>query len=138
MDWKKYASLYYLFLIALPIALFNFLILEFLLPAAVYASFYYSVFTLYLLFALASAIILLVLIKIKDKNQEQIGYVFLVVTSVKLVLCYLLLLPVLNKVATDSNSEKINFFMIFILFLAIEVFFTSKLLNNTKQTDWNS
>lgn len=135
MDWKKYASLYYLFLIALPIALFNFLILKFLLPAAVYTSFYYSVFALYFLFTLASAIILLVLIKIKEKNQEQIGYVFLVATSIKLVFCYLLLLPVLNKTATDSNSEKINFFMIFILFLAIEVFFTSKLLNNTKQTD---
>lgn len=135
MDWKKYASLYYLFLIALPTALLNFLILKFLFPAAIYASFHYSVFTLYLLFALASAVILLVLIKIKEKNQEQIGYVFLVVTSVKLVLCYLLLLPVLNKAVIESNSEKINFFMIFILFLAIEVFFTSKLLNNTKQTD---
>lgn len=135
MDWKKYASLYYVFLIALPMALFNFLILKFFLPITVYASFHYSVCTLYLLFALASAIILLILIKIKEKNQEQIGYVFLVATSIKLVLCYLLLLPVLNKGATDSNSEKINFFMIFILFLAIEVFFTSKLLNNTKQTD---
>lgn len=135
MDWKKYESLYYLFLIALPIALLNFLVLKFFLPETVYTSYYYSVFTLYFLFTLASAIVLLVLIKIKEKNQEQIGYVFLVVTSIKLVLCYLLLLPVLNKVATDSNSEKINFFMIFILFLAIEVFFTSKLLNNTNQTD---
>ncbi|MCG2610340.1 DUF6168 family protein [Flavobacterium sp. SM15] len=135
MQRKKYALLLKVVFIALPLAFLNFLILEYLLPKEVFQAFHYSIFELYLFFISTSVLVLGILIKMKDKHRDQLGYVFLLVSSIKLALCYLVLLPVLEKDGAGADWEKINFFMIFVLFLAIEVVFTSKLLNDTKQSE---
>lgn len=135
MQSKKYALLIKVLLIALPLAFFNYLALKYLLPEDVFKAFHYSVLELYLFFTIASVLVLGVLIRMKDKHRDQLGYVFLLASSIKLAFCYLMLLPVLQKEGIAADWEKINFFMIFVLFLAIEVVFTSKLLNDTKQSE---
>lgn len=94
------------------------------------ATFYYQIPIVYLFFLALSVIIFLVLIKVNETAKEQLGYVFLLATSLKLSLSYVFLLPILNNKSIDGFPEKINFFGIFILYLAIEVFFTIRLLNN--------
>jgi len=130
MDRKKYRSIFSLLIIAPLLAVINFLILNYLVSAGVYDSFHYSIPVLYSLFTVASVIILLVQIKIKESNPEHIGYVFLLATSVKMGLCYALLYPILKQHTESLRFEKINFFIIFILFLAIEVVLTSRMLND--------
>lgn len=94
------------------------------------AAFYYQIPIVYLFFLTLSVIILLVLIKVNETAKDQLGYVFLLATSIKLGLSYVFLLPILNNKSIDGFPEKINFFGIFILYLAIEVFYTIRLLNN--------
>lgn len=92
--------------------------------------FYYQIPVVYLFFLGLSVIILLVLAKVNETAKDQLGYAFLLATSIKLGLSYVFLLPILNEKTVDGYPEKINFFGVFILYLTIEVFYTIRLLNN--------
>lgn len=89
-------------------------------------AFVYAPLELYVYFLIASVIILLVLIIVEKRNKDNVGYTFLIITSAKMVLAYFLLRPVL---AHDMKIEKINFFVIFALFLAFETITASRMLN---------
>ena len=92
-------------------------------------SFVYSPTELYVYFLTASIVILAVLIAVERRNKDQVGYTFLILTSVKLVGAYLLLRPVLEL---NVKAEKINFFMVFALFLTFETIVASRMLNREK------
>ncbi|ESU24204.1 hypothetical protein FEDK69T_06410 [Flavobacterium enshiense DK69] len=138
MNWKKYRTLFTLLIIAPILAGFHMLIVKSLVSAEIYEAFHYSLPMLYCLFTAASAVILLISIIMKQRGPEQIGNVFLITTSVKMALCYALIQPVLNTDTQSAHFEKINFFVIFILFLAIEVLLTSRLLNDGNEKGKNS
>ncbi|NUY80162.1 hypothetical protein HUK80_04585 [Flavobacterium sp. MAH-1] len=89
-------------------------------------AFVYAPLELYAYFLIASVIILLVLIIVEKRNKDNVGYTFLIITSAKMVFAYFLLRPVL---AHDLKIEKINFFVIFALFLAFETITASRMLN---------
>ena len=92
-------------------------------------SFHYSLETLYLFFFGLSAIILKVLIIIKERSFDNVGMSFLLATSIKMVFCYLILRPILQIHNTENAAEKINFLLMFIVFLTIETLFTIRLVN---------
>jgi hypothetical protein len=93
------------------------------------ASFVYPLPVVYLLFLVLSLMILAVLIKVSTKNAGQIGYAFLGLTTIKMVISYAFIRPVLAQ-SGENPTERVNFFVIFILFLAIEAYYTARLLNN--------
>jgi len=93
------------------------------------AGYVYDLVVVYAFFFILSSIILSVLIYISKKNKEQIGYAFLLLTGVKMGLSYVLARPIIAKGEAASN-EKVNFFIIFIVFLVIEAYYTARLLNN--------
>lgn len=92
-------------------------------------TFVYPLAVTYLFFLVFTLIILGVLIRISIKNKEQLGYAFLFLTTVKMGLSYVFARPVIAH-SGENPTEKINFFAIFILFLAIEAYYTARLLNN--------
>lgn len=118
-------------LIAAALLVINILIYQIPELAEAKSSFIYSIPQLYLFFFVFTLIILGVLIKLQYKNREQLGYVFLFLTAAKMGLSYVFVRPVLAK-TVDDPTEKINFFIVFILFLAIEAFYTARLLNNNQ------
>jgi hypothetical protein len=93
------------------------------------AGFVYPIALVYLFFFVFCIIILGILIKISLKNAGQLGYTFLLLTSVKMAASYLLARPIIAK-SIEFPTEKVNFFAVFVLFLAIEAYFTARLLNN--------
>nr|WP_315200362.1 DUF6168 family protein [uncultured Flavobacterium sp.] len=92
-------------------------------------SFHYSLETLYLFFLFLSAIIFRVLLTIKEKSFDNVGMSFLLATSLKMVFCYLILRPLLQAPKPNNPTERINFFILFIVFLTIETLFTIRLVN---------
>lgn len=94
------------------------------------ANWNYTVVELYSMFFLFSFVILSVLLLVRKKNLDYVGYTYLILTSVKMGIAYFLLRPVLETSTDDISSEKLNFFIIFIYFLAIETFLTIRILNN--------
>ena len=95
-----------------------------------YSNFYYPIEIIYGFFFICSVIILLILIQVKSKNIDNVGYTFLLVTFIKMGISYAILLPILHSGNSNVAIEKINFFIIFMLFLTIETTITVRLLNN--------
>jgi hypothetical protein len=95
-----------------------------------YNHFYYPIEIIYGFFLICSVIILLILIRIKSKNIDNVGYTFLLVTCIKMGLSYAVLSPILNSGNSNAGYEKINFFVVFALFLTIETIVTIRILNN--------
>ncbi len=92
-------------------------------------TFYYSLEQLYGIFFILSFVIVFILLMIKKRNFDQLGMSFLLLTSSKLVFYYLLLKPILNRTHYDIRIEKINFFVLFVLFLTIETVLTIRILS---------
>jgi len=93
------------------------------------AGFIYPLWGIYIFFFIFSVIILGILIKISGKNLTQVGYAFLLLTGVKMAASYFMAKPIIAK-TIEFPTEKANFFAVFVLFLAIEAYFTARLLNN--------
>ena len=93
------------------------------------APFYYSIETLYLLFLGLSIMVFVVLLKVKERSFDNVGMSFLLSTSIKMIVCYLILKHILQVTIQNNAIEKKNFFMMFILFLAIETILTIRILN---------
>lgn len=90
----------------------------------------YTIEELFLFFTICSIIILTVLVKISQKSFDNVGMVFLILTSLKMIFCYLMLRPILIIADETLRIQKISFFILFILFLAIETVITIRILNN--------
>ena len=92
--------------------------------------FIYSIPLLYGMFALLSVVIVHLLMKVKQTAVDSVGYAFLALTTVKMVIAYVLLRPIIHVHLPKTPTEKINFFAVFIYFLAIETMLTIRILNN--------
>jgi len=93
------------------------------------STFYHPLETLYGFFTLCSIIIIFILIQVKRKNIDSVGQTFMLLTCGKMVLCYAMLHPILKSESENMQSEKMNFFLIFALFLTIETVVTIRILN---------
>ncbi len=94
-------------------------------------TFNYSLEVLYLFFGFASLVVILILRAVNKKNFDATGVAFLVITSIKMVFCYVLLYPLITStsVSLGIGIEKVNFFVLFLVFLAIETGVTIQMLN---------
>ncbi|MGV3697684.1 hypothetical protein [Flavobacterium sp.] len=102
----------------------------FFVPKVFENNFIYPVSLLYLSFFGYSAGMILLLEKIKKVNIDSVGYTFLLVTSIKMVVAFLFLRPIIAEDLPKTTTEKISFFIIFIYFLTIETIVTIRILNN--------
>lgn len=91
--------------------------------------FSYSLLSLYLFFGIFSIILLVALFQIRAQNFDLVGMSFLIVTTIKMLICFLLARPILKSTAVSASIEKTNFFVMFIVFLAIETVVTIRILN---------
>ncbi len=83
---------------------------------------------IYFIFTLFSILILITLIIVNQKNKDVVGMTFMLITTFKTILYYV----IFSKIITTDNPnaiERINFFVVFILFLIIETLITIRLLN---------
>ena len=93
------------------------------------ANFVYSIPVLYGFFALCSTIILFILIRMRQNNLDSVGNTFMLLTFIKMGLAYWMLHPILNATHSEVAAERSNFFVVFLLFLAIETVVAIRLLN---------
>jgi len=91
--------------------------------------FSYSLLSLYLFFGIFSIILFVALFQIRAQNFDLVGMSFLIVTTIKMLICFLLARPILKSTADSVSIEKTNFFVMFIVFLAIETVVTIRILN---------
>jgi hypothetical protein len=93
------------------------------------AFFHYSLITIYGFFIFCSVLIVMILMKIKQKNIDSVGNTFLLITCIKMALSYIVVFPILENTTKSGQLEKFNFFVVFALFLSIETIVTIRILN---------
>lgn len=96
--------------------------------SANFKEYQFSLEFIYLLFFVFSIVIVLLLLFVNQKSKDNVGMTFMLATTVKAIVCYI----VFSKIITSENQntvERINFFVLFILFLIIETLITIRLLN---------
>ena len=89
----------------------------------------HSIETIFGFFLFCSLAILFLLIRVKKNNINNVGQTFLLTTSIKMALSYMLVLPILQSNSVNSALEKFNFLIIFFVFLSIETYVTIRILN---------
>ena len=87
-----------------------------LVPSSIQASAYYHLGMCYM----------------QKRSFDNVGMSFLLATSIKMIFCYLILRPLLQISTPNDPTERINFFILFIVFLIIETLFTIRLVNEKK------
>jgi hypothetical protein len=132
MALKKYQPLLEISLISVVVYALHKLFF-FLNENIKFQNFFLPIEIIYVFFFCCSIIILSILIKVKEKNIDNVGSVFLLITCVKMAISYALLYPIIHSGNQNVKTEKINFFIIFFLFLTIETIVTIRLLNNNQQ-----
>ena len=90
---------------------------------------YYSFSQTLSFFVVSSIVILIINLVISKKASEQLGFVFLGIMTVKLIASYVFIAPALELKSVASEFEKINFFIYFLVFLAIDVYLTIQILH---------
>ena len=96
-------------------------------------SFIYSLEQLYLFFGVFSAVIELILIRVKEKNIDIVGNVFLLLTLIKMMFCFVFGSSILKQGADNYTVQKWNFLILFLVFLTIETVLTIKMLNEKEK-----
>jgi hypothetical protein len=129
MMLQKFKIIVQIPLLALPLYVIHLILFSETTLSTQTNEFHYSLEALYGIFAIATLLILLALIKMKEKNPESVGNTFMLLTCLKMGAAYFVLRPVLVLKHTNQHFEKINFLIIFLLFLAIETIITVKLIN---------
>lgn len=97
-----------------------------------YQNFRFSLETIYSFFLVCSLFIIFILTLVKQKSIDNVGNTFLLITCLKIGLSFVLLNPILNSGNPNIGVEKMNFFVIFALFLIVETVVTIRILNNNQ------
>lgn len=84
----------------------------------------------YVFFWICAAVVLFAVHIAHKKSPDNTGYAFIGATLLQMGLSYIMLRPILEMGGEKGEFGKMNFFAIFILFLAIETLLTIRLLNN--------
>ncbi len=113
------------FLVVLVVALVHFFCCQFLVSDFNSSNFLVS----YISQAVLTVLIILVLFQVERSAKEQLGYAFLGLTSAKVILSYVIATQFLFQTQPVAKDVKINFFIIFLIFLCLDAYFVIRLLN---------
>jgi hypothetical protein len=97
-----------------------------------YQHFQFTLTAIYGFFLTCSIAIILLLLFVKERSIDNVGFTFLFATCLKIGISFALLMPILNSKISNIGYEKINFFIVFALFLSIETSVAIRILNNNQ------
>jgi hypothetical protein len=126
MNFKKYQPLMEVTLLSILVYLAHKLVFFLNENNPNLQGFHFPIEVVYGFFFVCSLLIILILIKVNEKNIDNVGFTFLLVTFIKMALSYVILSPILNSGNPNVRTEKIDFFIIFALFLTIETIVKSQ------------
>ena len=92
--------------------------------------------TTYLFFTTTSIITLLTLVVVKSKNLDIVGISFLLITTLKLGIAFWFGKNIIYA-SEKFNTNQLNFYIVFALFLFLETVVTIYLLNKTPNKSKN-
>ncbi|MDI1254817.1 MAG: hypothetical protein PSV16_01855 [Flavobacterium sp.] len=131
MELKRFSPVLKSILITAILLGLHKLVFGFFLPE-IESSYHFSLLLLYGFFGLCSALITLVSVILKKYSINSVGQVFLLTTFLQILACFAIFYAPINTSETLIPTEKPNFLIVFLLFLAIETILTVRLLNKNQ------
>lgn len=107
----------------------HYLILEVFELKKLWSKDFFNLFQMYFFLLLTSLGMTAAMVGINKVMPQNLGFAFLILLTLKLVINYLFIQPVLDAVPTQ-DFIKHNYLIVFLLFLCFDVFVTFRLLNN--------
>lgn len=98
---------------------------------------YYSIQQSYLLFIFTSFIFLIVNSILFKKKQEQLGFLFLIFSTLKSILIFGLLSSTFTVLENHINFERGQYLFLFVAFLTLDVYQTSCFLRKSTSKQKN-
>jgi hypothetical protein len=123
MFQKTIKSVFYLLIVIAICFVLHLLIFTYLNLSD--ANFKFTLLQLYAFFTFFTVVSEFVLQKIKQKNIDLVGNVFLGISLTKMMFCF-----IIGNYISNIPVQKNNFLVMFFIFLCIETVSTIKLLNN--------
>lgn len=93
-------------------------------------NFTFSVEYIFWFLTTCSLVIIATLLFVKQKSKDNVGNVFMLITCIKVGVSFFLMNQIQNFNGQSIGIEKINFFVIFLVFLGLETLITIRILNN--------
>jgi hypothetical protein len=131
---KIFSVLKKLTLIVLPVFIIHLFVFQIPVLNEAQQSFQYNIWTLYLLFYIFSKIGIVIVQKVSEKNFESTGVTFIVILTVKMAIFYFMAKSIFAT-TSENSVEKINFSLIIVVFLIIDIFMASQILNKKQEID---
>lgn len=92
-------------------------------------TFQYSLFQVYSFFLICSVTIVFILIQVKKRDLNNVGNGFLLLTLIKIGIAFLFANPIVSSTNKFKEIERMDFFIVFAIFLTIETIVTIRILN---------
>ena len=135
---KDYVSIYLKFCLGIVfIIIAHQAILSVFQPNGFQDVVYYSIQQSYLLFIFTSFIFLKVNSILFKKKQEQLGFLFLIFSTLKSILIFGLLSSTFTGLENYINFERGQYLFLFVAFLALDVYQTSCFLRKSTSKQKN-
>lgn len=93
-------------------------------------NFTFSVEYIFWFLTTCSLVNIATLLFVKQKSKDNVGNVFMLITCIKAGGSFFLMNQIQNFNGQIIGIEKINFFVIFLVFLGLETLITIRILNN--------
>ena len=87
---------------------------------------------LYLFFGISAFILVGILAFLPPRFIDNLGFVFIWLTLVKMGITYWVFHSIIGNSPGNEPTEKMQVFLVFAWFLAIETIFSTRILNNTQ------
>ena len=130
---KEYQPIFDVLLTSLVAFLVHKLAFFFLDYSTIENSFQYTLFQVYSFFLICSIFIVLILIQVKKRDINNVGNGFLLLTLLKIGIAFIFANPIVSSTSKFKEMERMDFFIVFAIFLTIETVVTIRILNNKKQ-----
>jgi hypothetical protein len=90
---------------------------------------HYSLHYIYTFFFVASFTLICVLETAAKRFFDSLGYIFMALTTTKMITTLFWFISITKNHSLEGEIEKINFFIVFVLFLAVETVLSIRILN---------
>lgn len=90
----------------------------------------FNFYSVNLFFIITSFITISALYLLSKKNNQYLGFIYLGLSTVKTILCYAIFQDVLSTEGNFHFAEKVNILTLFFVFMIIELYQSSEILNN--------
>ena len=130
---KEYQPILEILLASFSTFLVHKLVFFFLDYYTIESTFQYSLFQVYLFFLFCSVCIVFILIQVKKRDLDNVGNGFLLLTLIKIGIAFLFANPIVSSTSKFKDIERMDFFIVFAVFLTIETMATIGILNNKQR-----